>query len=302
MEGLDKDLKLVYKAAIYQNTGEDWQDVSIILSTAQPLRNYNLPELSPFYLDFNDYPERLRPVAAGRAEMSDQDAVVAYSKAAQSGLEVAQSPVATNLVKTQTSINYTIDHPYSIKSTGVEQTVIYKIADVPVKYGYVSVPKITNTAFLTAKIENWEALNVQYGEANIFIENRYSGKTYIGEDQYTDEYIISMGKDDQVTVKRELKKGFSKAKFIGNNKVDTREWTLSVKNNKAKSIKMTLYDQYPVSQNGLIKVDLKEDGKAEKNEEKGLLTWEMTIAPSQIWESSFQYEAKYPKDRIINFD
>lgn len=302
MEGLDKDLKLVYKAAVYQNTGEDWHDVAIVLSTAQPRMDYILPELSPYYLDFYDYPERMRPLGAGRAQASEEDAVMAYAKAAPNGMEVAQSPVVTNLVKTQTSINYSIDHPYSINSTGVEQTVIFKIEEIPVKYGYVSVPKITATAFLTAKIANWEALNVQYGEANIFIENRYSGKTYIGEDQYQDEYIISMGKDDQVSVKRELKKGFSKAKFIGNNKVDTREWSLSVKNNKAKSISMTLYDQYPVSQNGLIKVDLKDDGKAQKNEDKGLLTWEMTIAPSGIWERSFEYEAKYPQDRIINFD
>lgn len=301
MESLKDDLKLVYKAAVYQNTGEDWQKVALTLSTAKPRSDHNIPDLQPYYLDFIDYQQRMRPLGAG-SDQALEEAVVAYTKSASPSKDMMTTAVGLEVVKNQTSISYNIEPLYDLPSSGIEQTVVFKMDEIPAQYAYVSVPKITETAYLTARIKEWESLNLLYGEANIFIENRFAGKTYIGDNQYEDEYVISLGKDDMVSVKREMKKDFSKQKFIGNNTAETRVWGITVKNNKDIPISMTVYDQYPVSQNGDIKVDLKEDGGAEKNEEKGMLTWKMNIAPATMWQRSFQYEVKYPKGRIINFD
>jgi len=304
MEGLSKDLKIVYKASVYQNTGEDWDNVQLSLSTAEPRVDYTLPQMDPYYLNFNNY-YRSNARMQEEPEMLEEVVVTGYAKASavhSADMGVDQYTPPTSISKSQTSFDYVVEQAYSIPTSGVEQTVTLQTESVPVTYQYISMPKISNKAFLTATISDWESLNLLYGEANIFIENKYSGKTYIGEDQDESDYTISLGKDDNIVVMRELKKGYEKSKFIGSNKVETRIWNLSVKNNKSESISIKLMDQYPISQNGAIKIDLKEKSNAEEDKDRGMLTWEMSVAPVSKWSGLVEYEVKYPKDRNLTID
>ncbi len=54
--GLDKPLNITYKANVRQNTGIDWNDVNLVLSTAKTNISAKIPSLTPFYLQFH-YPE-----------------------------------------------------------------------------------------------------------------------------------------------------------------------------------------------------------------------------------------------------
>src|SRR5205085_12519788 len=51
-----KDIKgqvsLLYKASVTQNTGENWENVHVMLSTGNPTLGGNKPELVPWYLSF----------------------------------------------------------------------------------------------------------------------------------------------------------------------------------------------------------------------------------------------------------
>lgn len=58
IETIEDPLKLIYKAKVKQDSGEEWEDVHFVLSTANPeISNYK-PELSPYFLTFNNYYER----------------------------------------------------------------------------------------------------------------------------------------------------------------------------------------------------------------------------------------------------
>lgn len=45
-------LQFAYKAQVYQNTGEDWNDVKLILSTGNPTVNNDKPKIETHYLNF----------------------------------------------------------------------------------------------------------------------------------------------------------------------------------------------------------------------------------------------------------
>ncbi|MDA3883706.1 MAG: DUF4139 domain-containing protein [Bacteroidales bacterium] len=60
---LNKPLDITYKANIKQNTGVDWEDVYIVLSTAQTDISAILPELHPYYLEYL-YPEIRRAMVS----------------------------------------------------------------------------------------------------------------------------------------------------------------------------------------------------------------------------------------------
>ncbi|SDZ91196.1 mucoidy inhibitor MuiA family protein [Psychroflexus halocasei] len=52
-QDISSDIELTYKANVFQQTGADWSDIDLSLSSAQPNRTETKPELNPYYLNFN---------------------------------------------------------------------------------------------------------------------------------------------------------------------------------------------------------------------------------------------------------
>ena len=101
------------------------------------------------------------------------------------------------------------------------------------------------------------------GIANIYIDGRYVGQSELGEELNNSErYLLSLGQDKDVSAERKLSRGFTKKKFVGNNKIEIRRWEVNVLNKKNELIKLLLEDQYPISKVSDIKVDLKNTSEA----------------------------------------
>ena len=65
---------------------------------------------------------------------------------------------------------------------------------------------------------------------------------------------------------------------------------------------MLLKDQYPVSQNKEVEVELLESNDAAVNEETGVLTWKLKLAPGEVKKVRLSYSVKYPKDKTLNLN
>lgn len=57
-EGIGKPVKLEAKANVCQNTGIEWKNVDMVLSTNDPYQNAQEPTLNPWYLYYNNYPQQ----------------------------------------------------------------------------------------------------------------------------------------------------------------------------------------------------------------------------------------------------
>ncbi|MBM3185057.1 MAG: DUF4139 domain-containing protein, partial [Bacteroidetes bacterium] len=57
-EGIGKPVKLEAKANVSQNTGIEWKNVDMVLSTNDPYQNAQEPTLNPWYLYYNNYPQQ----------------------------------------------------------------------------------------------------------------------------------------------------------------------------------------------------------------------------------------------------
>lgn len=199
----------------------------------------------------------------------------------------------------QTTVEFEIEIPYSIKSDNKSYAVEMANYDLPATYKYYSVPKINNDAFLIANISDWEKYNLLEGEANIFFEDTYVGKTLLDIRYATDTLQISLGRDKNVSVKREKVKDFTTKQFIGNKKEETKAWNINVKNNKAQAISMLIYDQVPVSTLDEIKVEILDISKADHDPETGEIKWEFNIQPNETKTFDLKYSVKYPKYRNL---
>ena len=202
----------------------------------------------------------------------------------------------------QTSVDFEIKTPYTVKSDNKNYTVDMAVYQVPASYQYFCIPKIDKDAFLIANITEWEKYNLLEGEANVFFEETYIGKTLLDVRFASDTLQLSLGRDKNVSVQREKIKDHTTRQFIGTKKEETRAWKTTVKNNKNQTIDMIVLDQIPISKLEEIEVEALEISRAKYDEENGEVKWEFTLEPSAKKELELKYAVKYPKSKVLDIE
>ena len=198
------------------------------------------------------------------------------------------------------NVQFDIDLPYDVPTNGKEQTATLREYSVPAFYKYYSVPKLDKDGYLLAEVNDWEKLNLLPGEANIIFEGTYVGKSFIDPAATTDTLNLTLGRDKRVVIKKEKLADFSSTKFLGSNKLQKLTYEITVKNNKKDTVRMLLKDQYPLSTNKEIEVELIDNGGAEINPETGVLTWKLELAPGAVHKVRFSYSVKHPREKSVN--
>jgi uncharacterized protein (TIGR02231 family) len=213
--------------------------------------------------------------------------------------QMAAAPVPVEKQVGETTITFDIAIPYTIPSDGKMQTVEIQRLTAPADYKYVTLPKLSPLAYLTANITDWAKLSLQSGEATLYFENSFVGKTNLNVNQLTDTLTISLGTDNSILVKREKRKDFTSKKIIGANKTETYSFLLTIRNNKLNSVKITLNDQIPVSSNSGITVETIELSGGRHNEQTGEIKWDLELKQQETKQVILTYSVKYPKDKTV---
>jgi len=210
--------------------------------------------------------------------------------------------IPTVQMENQTSVEFSIEMPYSVKSDSKNHVVALTTYDVPAYYEYYCVPKIDKDAFLLGYVTDWEQYNLLEGEANIFFEDTYIGKSILDVRFISDTLSVSLGRDKSVSVNREKIKDLTSWKLIGNKKEETRAWKISVKNNKTQAINMVLLDQVPVPTIEELELNIKDLSGGKRNDESGEIKWMLQLKPKENKEVDLKYTLKYPKYQQIILD
>ena len=206
----------------------------------------------------------------------------------------------SSTIEGATKTEFRIKKTYSIASDGDITAVRISTFEVPATYAYYAAPILNENVFLTARFSNWERHQLLPGEANIYFEGTYAGKTVL--DPYTTQkdMVLSLGIDPNITVSRTQDRNFKSKSFTGSNRVLERTYTLEVKNNKGVAIKLKLLDRIPKSQHKDIKVSEIVTENADYDAKKGLLEWELDLGPQQRHTEKFSFQVKYPRGRFIS--
>ena len=302
-DNINSPLSLLYKGEIYQTTGVDWKNIKLTLSSGNPNVRNEITLLKAWFLRFgNRYSAETMEINAYRrsntfaaAEMRVAD----VKDVAKEEMVEATMNDYTDVSENQLNTSFEITTPYDILSNGREYSVALKELKIKAKYEYYSAPRVDNGVYLVASIDDYSQYNLLNGEANIIFEDMYVGKTMISPNQTTESMQLTMGNDKKISIKREKIADKSETKFISSYKEQTFTYEITVKNNKKETINLKLKDQYPISTNEKIQVELLEDSKAEVNTETGILTWNTTLKAGESKKYRLSYKVKYPKSEVI---
>ena len=297
---LKEPVSLTYKANVFQNTGVDWNNVKLTFSNANPNKSGNVPVLNPYFLDYIVYTQRVyQEMSKKSAPSMMKSESIEYNLGAE---EAVSAPVGFVATENTTSIEFNVDVPYSLPSEGKSKSIEMMNIELPSLFEYQSVPKFNKDAFLVAKIYDWGKYDLMQGEANLYFENTYVGKSFLNVSSVTDTLNLSLGSDMGIILKRDKRKNFTSEKFIGNNKVVTFSWEISVRNTKSDPVKIKISDQVPVSQNKEIIVDVEELSGGKLEAKTGFINWNVELKAGETKSFILTYTVKYPKDKVVNIE
>lgn len=293
-------INMMYKAQVVQNTGIDWKKVKLTLSSGNPNQNNQAPTVHPWFLT----PQKPKGYADFDSDKSELKEVVvtAYATKTKNIGKESLSSISnyTTVNENQLNISFDIDIPYDILSNGKAHSVALKEIKIPAIFKYYAAPRVEKEAFLMAEIVEYSKYNLLKGEANIIFEGMYVGKTQINPSQTSDTLSLSMGRDKKISINREKVADKSGTKFLSAKKEQTFTYDITVRNNKKESAKLLLKDQYPLSTDKEIEIELLQNDGAKVNTETGILTWDLDLKPNETKKIRISYRVKYPKDKVID--
>jgi len=277
IENSDGKYELMYLAKIKQNTGEDWNNVKLTVSTSSPEIPSYATHVSPWYL----YPYRSRKTNLKYESMDKLAAAPMREKS------MPEAEVGENLY----SVIFTLRNRITIPSMKSEKTVL--LADIKGK-GELSLfasPIVSKYVYAHIDFVNHENFSLLPGKADILWDGDYNGKGYIPATSRGDTVSIECGADKEVTISRELvEHKFDKGNRFSKFKSYYFKYATKVLNRHNRKIKITVEDRIPVSKDKDIKVT-----------NVKILPGDYTIAENGIVKFTLDIPAKKEKKLFVEY-
>ena len=395
-EGVSQPLQLSYKANMFQNTKEEWKNIPVTLSSANPNRSNIAPELRTYWLDYGKSAPRYdnEAVAEGVSgvvtSFTDGDPIIGatvkvvgtslgavtdakgyYSivlprgkdmlefkfvgyesqkrqvkgstlnvklKEDQNSLQevvvvgygvrnhksmskldaevetagrtmVAKSKkmpesdlIAVKEQKAQFGYEFEIKQPLTMTSDGKTTTTEIARYQLPATYQYLGIPRADKDAFLVADATEWQQYSLLEGEASVYFENSFVGKTILDPTVVNDTLHFSLGRDNGIRIQRTKVSDRSTRRLLSTTQEQNLTWRITVKNSRKEAVSLTLRDQIPVSENSNITVTTEELSGGQLDKTTGIVEWQLQLQPNEQREFIVAYRVKYPKSRWLNVE
>lgn len=303
-------MTITYKARVYQNTGEDWNNVKLILSTYNQSCFTSKPTTGIWRLDYTINKPKL---VNGTTQFHSQNfasevdlSSFQKSQANNSGYTQAGQPQfvpITNMAEISqnfSNVEFKVKLPYSIKADGSQKLMVVTNEKVDAEFYHYLLPRANKRAFLLAKIGDWENLSLLPGIANIYFNQTIVGNTSINPSILSDTMEITMGRDQGVISERKKVSETIKKGLLTKRIVKTLTFEIIVRNNTKGTIDLTLEDQIPITENEEIKIELVDGGGSMLNENTGKLTWNLELKPGQKKIVTFSYSVEHDEGKPVS--
>lgn len=233
--------------------------------------------------------------------LKDAASTSIYGSSASNGVVLITTKNGANTTTqlTQTAVSFNLNKKRTITSDVKSKEIKLKTLYIPANYQYYTVPKLDKSAYLVAKIKDWEKYQLLDGETNIFFDNTFKSKGLLDLSSVKKEIVISLGVDKQISVDRTQVTENNNKKFLSKNIETNKHWKIEVKNNKNQDINIQVLDQVPVAIIDAIKVEVINTSNAKKNEKSGELKWNLTIPKKTVKSLDVEYTVKHPKNRKL---
>lgn len=306
-------VELVSYGMVRQNTGEDWQDVDLVLSTAQVTGSGSMPDVNPWFIRPYQPPVVMqsRALRAGsRNEMHQVAKAVAEADFAAMPAPAPSAEAENAYAQTEmkgVSVVYKLSRKVTVQSDGEEHKLPVTAQTLKASFEYSAYPRAAAIAYLRSRVKNDPNLQLLGGRVNVFMEGDFVGTSQLENVAPGQEFDLYMGMDEGVKIKRELVEKKKDNIMLGGipspSMKETYKYKITVENYKAAVSRVNLFEAIPVSEDERIKVKVSQSSPEPKEKDwkdrKGVWRWELSLEPKAKQEVFFTYVVEYPRDMRV---
>lgn len=318
-------VELTSFGVVKQNTGEDWQDVALTLSTAKPNIGGRMPYVAPWILQPIQVVPAKRALLKGINVQSsvgdgsgsqyeayyqasdydiERDSSDVKEKVVNARAEIAYSQVAQNGL----SVTFKIARPVSLKSDGTENKFPIATQTLKSEFEYSGYPKAAELSYLGSEVVNSQDLQLLAGQVNLFLEGDFVGKSDIQNVGPGEKFSLYLGVNENVKVKREqVDKKVNDILLAGipsPNRTTTFKMKITIENYESRKIKYNLFESMPTTQNekqiNIKIVDVNPAPfKKDWDDRKGVWQWVLELEPKAKKEIIYTFSVEHPRDMQV---
>ncbi|XGW27249.1 hypothetical protein V3C99_007674 [Haemonchus contortus] len=324
----DNSIKLCYYGLVEQNTGDDWNDTDMVLSTSTPSVGGCAPQLATLSASIHrpsKYQRQRNASAALRKpmcsaseedmgfgsfdcnEMADAVALHRYNTA-QLSRSSEENSVSAPSIENLVSTCFSIPRAVTIPSNGVEHKVLVAMFDLTCSFIHECVPSRSASAYLSAVITNTTPFPLPPGDAAVYLNNGFVTKAHLRTVLPGDEFRCSLGVDPSIKIEYKTPTvTHEQVGFMSKSTLLTHEQIIYLRNAKAmQSVQVTVKEQIPKSTDEKIKVAIVSPEIRAKNSEAKLnkdhnLEWTVVLVPGQQKDLRIKYTVEHPASESLSF-
>jgi uncharacterized protein (TIGR02231 family) len=314
----DRKLELVRRAEILQQTGEDWNDVALTVSTVRTAKGGSAPSLSPLLVR---YPEPPRPLAAApissaekqTLDRHDADQIAQYGAGRLRGAtaeEPAPPPAPEQEAAADTGGFQAVFHvPGRVSVAANEGAKSFRVATATIAPDLIvrATPALEETAYLEASFKQADEAPLLPGRIALYRDGVFVGRGQMALTASGETARLGFGADDKVKVARALlRKQESQTGIISSAKIDEREFKITLRNGHATPVHVVVEDQLPVSEIDDVKVELlpatTPPSERDVKDRRGVLAWSFDAAAGEQREIKLGWRVRWPADKMVVYE
>lgn len=298
VENGSRQLELSYLAQITNQSGQDWNEVNLSVSTARPALNQRKPELKPWYIgELKPMPRHVRAMAAPAAAAKTE----AVFESALSGEDVAMADVAAETVvasvaTTGTAVTFRIPGATTVPSDGAAHKSSIGRFDFKPAIDYLAVPRHTDSVFRRVKMVNESASPLLAGPVNLFVGDEFIGSNRIDYAAQSAEIELLLGVEERIVIKRELIKREVDKKLLRDQRQIRYSYQIEVENLLPVAADVAVEDQIPVSTHEEIKVKLESvTPQSAEISDMNIMKWQLQLQSAEKRVISYEFSIQHPR-------
>jgi len=310
LETADASLAIVQYGAVRQNTGEDWSDIKLKLSTAQPHRGASLPDLTPMWVNMWDGSPRkqsrmMRSMGASSSNLMAADSMeMAYASAPEI---IQEATFQAAEIETGGYVSeYSIPANATVLSDGSETKLMVGRFETDTALNIHVKPQLSNDAFLVAQTTLKGEAPLLPGQVSLFRDGAFVGQSTVPMLRAGESHALYFGVDDQVSVTRNVLTDERKdAGIISRDNELTRHYVTTIKNLHTWNVNMVVEETMPVAQNEKIEVEVLEKHTttgyvSDYEDVSGLMRWEFDLGAGDETKVNLGWQVNWPKDHNLS--
>lgn len=298
---VDETVTLTWFGLVSQETGEDWPECQLHLSTARPTVAATVPELSPWYLDraVPLPPPMPMPMAAGMAMPAPAPSGGFGGARPKPAPRAAAAPVRESVAEVEQGIaaaTYRPARPVAVPADGTAHRATVAVLELPASLDHVTAPVREPVAHLRATVRNTSEHTLLPGPAAIFHGPEYVGNTRLRQWAPGEEAELALGVDDRVRVERKLARRSDTRATLGSTRRREVEYRITVANHTPRPANVSVLDQLPVSRDeGVVVRETRLEPAPQERSDLGEVTWRLRLAPGGTGEIALGFRVDVAK-------